>query len=211
MGGGEPRDALVAVRRTIEAAAPQGITHLTLFGFTQSLLRHYLQDSVAYLEESRARLSVIGARDELPADLVALIATAEERTRTRSALHLTIALNCGSRADIVSAARRLAMLVRDGALAPQDIDEDRLGASLWTGGLPPPDLLIRTGGEQRLGNILLWQLAYAEMVFVDKSWSDFTGEDLNAAILEFRRRDRRFGAIRPTTAASIFAGAALLP
>ena len=101
------------------------------------------------------------------------------------------------------------MLVRDGALAPQEIDEERLGASLWTGALPPPDLLIRTGGEQRLGNILLWQLAYAEMVFVDKNWPDFTGEDLDAAILEFRRRDRRFGAISPAVPA-IRAGAALL-
>jgi undecaprenyl diphosphate synthase len=211
MGGGAPAEALAAVWRTTEAAAPQGITHLTLFGFTQDLLCHYLQAGAADIEGSEIRLSVIGAREELPADLAALITTAEERTRARSALHLVLALNCGSRADIVSAARRLAMLVRDGALAPQDIDEDRLGASLWTGTLPPPDLLIRTGGEQRLGNILLWQLAYAEMVFVDKSWSDFTGEDLERAILEFRSRDRRFGAIRPTTPASIFAGAALLP
>ncbi|HWA50357.1 MAG TPA: polyprenyl diphosphate synthase [Dongiaceae bacterium] len=207
MGGGEQGDWLAAIRRTIEAAARNGITHLTLFGFTTGLLHHCVRDGLADLEESGIRLSVVGAREGLPSDLAALIAAAEERTRINPGLHLAIALDCGGRADIVSAARRLAMQVRDGALAPHEIDECRLGASLWTGALPPPDLLIRTGGRQRLDDILLWQIAYAEMVFVDRRWSDFTGEDLDAAILEFRRRDRRFGAIKP----DILAGAALLP
>lgn len=208
--GDRPHGAEVAWR-TIEATARNGVTHLSLFGFTQDLLRHYLQDSAANMEAREMRLSVIGAREGLPSDLAALIGSAEARTRINPGLHLALALDYGSRADIVSAARRLALQVREGTLAPHEIDEDRLGASLWTGALPPPDLLIRTGGRQHLGNILLWQIAYAEMVFVDKAWPDFTGEDLDAAILEFRRRDRRFGAIRPNPPASVAAGAALFP
>jgi undecaprenyl diphosphate synthase len=201
------RDELAAVRRTIEAATRNGVTHLTLFGLMQDLLYHYLLDGIAELEDGGICLSVIGARNELPSDLAALIAAAEQRTQGNPGLHLTIALDCDGRADIVSASRRLAMLVRDGILAPEDIGEDLLGASLSTGTLPPPDLMIRAGGEQRLGNFLLWQCAYAEMIFVDKPWPDFTGEDIDAAISEFRRRDRRFGAIPP----SVLTGAAILP
>jgi undecaprenyl diphosphate synthase len=198
-----------AARRVVRSAAEAGVTHLTLFGFSSenwkrpktevqylmSLLRNYLQRDLKELHEAGVRLSVIGERAALPTDIVTLIGEAEQLTRDNSRLSLTIALNYGGRADIVAAARRLAAQVEAGTLDPEDIDEARFGAHLSTASLPDPDLMIRTSGEQRISNFLLWQLAYAEMVFVEKYWPDFTGEDLTGALADFRRRDRRFGAI----------------
>ncbi|HEV8388426.1 MAG TPA: isoprenyl transferase [Dongiaceae bacterium] len=210
-----------AARRTVRAAADAGVTHLTLFGFSSEnwkrpkaevqylmgLLRSYLQRNVDELHDAGIRLQVIGERAALPADIVALIAEAERLTRDNARLHLTIALNYGGRGDIVEAARRLAKRARAGMLDPDDIDEESFGAHLSTAALPDPDLMIRTSGEQRVSTFLLWQLAYAEMAFIEKYWPDFTGEDLMAAVAEFRRRDRRFGAImsdaRPGTAIQI--------
>jgi undecaprenyl diphosphate synthase len=200
-----------AARRTVRAAADAGVTHLTLFGFSSenwkrpklevqylmTLLRGYLQRNVEELHDAGIRLSVIGERDGLPADIVELIGEAEELTRDNARLQLTIALNYGGRNDIVTAARRLAALARTGGLQPDEIDEASFAASLSTSSLPDPDLMIRTSGEQRVSNFLLWQLAYAEMLFVDKYWPDFGADDLTAALAEFRRRDRRFGATRP--------------
>jgi len=197
-----------AARSAVRAAADLGITHLTLFGFSSEnwkrpksevqclmgLLRSYLRRDVEELHEAGVRLSVIGERNALPTDISALIDEAEQRTIGGSRLHLTIALNYGGRADIAAAARWLAARVEAGALRPEDIDEGSFAACLSTGLLPDPDLMIRTSGEQRISNFLLWQLAYAEMVFVEKYWPDFSGEDLAAAVAEFRRRDRRFGA-----------------
>jgi undecaprenyl diphosphate synthase len=159
------------------------------------LLRSYLRRNVGELHEAGVRLAVIGERAGLPADIADLIGDAERLTRDNAGLHLTIALNYGGRADIAAAARRLAARVEAGMLAAGDIDEDAFGAHLSTAGLPDPDLMIRTSGEQRVSNFLLWQMAYAELVFVKKYWPDFAGEDLVAALAEFRRRDRRFGAI----------------
>jgi undecaprenyl diphosphate synthase len=198
-----------AARTVIKAAAEAGVTHLTLFGFSSEnwkrpkgevqylmgLLRSYLQRDVEELHEAGIRLSVIGDRAALPSDIVALIAEAEALTRDNCRLHLAIALNYGGRGDIVAAARRLAVRARAGLLEPEEIDEESFAAHLSTAALPDPDLMIRTSGEQRVSNFLLWQLAYAEMAFVEKYWPDFTGEDLVAALAEFRRRDRRFGAI----------------
>ena len=198
-----------AARTVIKAAAEAGVTHLTLFGFSSEnwkrpkgevqylmgLLRSYLQRDVEELHEAGIRLSVIGDRAALPPDIVTLIAEAEARTRSNCRLHLAIALNYGGRGDIVAAARRLAARVRAGLLEPEEIDEESFAAHLSTAALPDPDLMIRTSGELRVSNFLLWQLAYAEMAFVDKYWPDFTGEDLMAALAEFRGRDRRFGAI----------------
>jgi undecaprenyl diphosphate synthase len=200
-----------AARKVIKAAAEAGVTHLTLFGFSSEnwkrpkaevsylmgLLRGYLRRDVDELHDANIRLSVIGERAALPADIGALIADAEALTRGNSRLHLTIALNYGGRGDILAAARRLAAQARAGLLDPETIDEASLSGHLSTAGLPDPDLMIRTSGEQRVSNFLLWQMAYAEMAFVEKYWPDFTGEDLSAALAEFRRRDRRFGAIMP--------------
>jgi undecaprenyl diphosphate synthase len=205
------RQGAEAARAVIRAAAEVGVTHLTLFGFSSEnwkrpraevqylmgLLRSYLQRNVDELHDAGVRLSVIGERQALPADIVDLIAEAERRTRDNAGLHLTIALNYGGRTDIVAAARRLAARVEAGMLAVEEIDEAAFGAHLSTAGLPDPDLMIRTSGEQRVSNFLLWQLAYAEMIFVEKYWPDFTGADLVAALAEFHRRDRRFGAVMP--------------
>jgi undecaprenyl diphosphate synthase len=203
------REGAEAARKVLKAAAEAKVTHLTLFGFSSEnwkrprvevqylmgLLRSYLRRNVDELHEAGIRLAVIGERDGLPADIVDLIGDAERLTRDNGGLHLTIALNYGGRADILAAARRLAARVEAGMLAASDIDEDAFGAHLSTAGLPDPDLMIRTSGEQRVSNFLLWQMAYAELMFVQKYWPDFTGEDLVAALAEFRRRDRRFGAI----------------
>lgn len=205
------REGAEAARKVIKAAAEANVTHLTLFGFSSEnwkrprvevqylmgLLRSYLRRSVDELHQAGVRLAVIGERDGLPADIVELIGDAERLTRDNGGLHLTIALNYGGRADILVAARRLAARVEAGMLAAGDIDEDAFGTHLSTAGLPDPDLMIRTSGEQRVSNFLLWQMAYAELMFVNKYWPDFTGEDLVAALAEFRRRDRRFGAIMP--------------
>jgi undecaprenyl diphosphate synthase len=205
------RSGAESARAVIKAAAELGVTHLTLFGFSSEnwkrpkaevqylmgLLRNYLQRHVDELHEGGIRLSVIGERAALPADIGELIEQAERRTRDNARLHLTIALSYGGRADIVAAARRLAALAEAGTMDPANIDEAAFGAHLSTAALPDPDLVIRTSGEQRVSNFLLWQMAYAEMAFVDKYWPDFAGEDLQAVLAEFRRRDRRFGAILP--------------
>src|SRR5262245_59031531 len=198
-----------AARAVIKAAGESGVTHLTLFGFSSEnwkrpsaevqylmgLLRSYLMSDVMELHKAGVRLRVIGERAGLPPDIVTLIGEAEKLTRDNARLNLTIALNYGGRADIVAAARRLAARVEAGTLDPEDIDEASFGAHLSTASMPDPDLMIRTSGEQRVSNFLLWQLAYAEMTFVDKYWPDFTGEDLTAAVAEFRGRHRRFGAV----------------
>jgi undecaprenyl diphosphate synthase len=196
-----------AVRLAIEAAIEHGVRNLTLFGFSSEnwrrpadevgelmgLLRHYLRSEIAELHANGIRLQVVGERERLPADIVALIRNGEETTRGNVRLDLTIALSYGGRAEIVAAARGLAEDVRSGRLRPEDIDEACFAGRLWTAGMPDPDLLVRTSGEQRISNFLLWQCAYAEFVFVDTLWPDFGKRDFAGAVAEFRRRERRFG------------------
>ncbi|MEM1398242.1 MAG: isoprenyl transferase [Pseudomonadota bacterium] len=203
------RKGVDTVRRTIEACGDLGIEYLTLFSFSSEnwtrpqdeigelmrLLRYYLSSDVADLHRRNIRLRVIGERDRLSSEIVALIENAERLTSENTAMNLTIALSYGARQEIASAARRLAEQVADGTLRPEEVDEDRLSACLFTADLPEPDLLIRTSGEKRVSNFLLWQLAYAEFVFADVLWPDFQKEDLIAAISEFHRRDRRYGAV----------------
>ncbi len=196
-----------AVRRTVEAAAELGIGHLTLFGFSSEnwgrpeeevselmgLLRKYLRSEVADLHRNGVRLRVIGDRDRLKSDIVDLIANAEQVTRDNTRLHLTVALSYGARQEITAAARRLAEAVRDGALTLDQLDESALAERLSTDGMPDPDLVIRTSGEKRISNFLLWQAAYAELVFIDTLWPDFTRDHLEMAIGEYQRRERRYG------------------
>jgi undecaprenyl diphosphate synthase len=198
-----------AVRRTIEAACELGIGYLTLFGFSSEnwnrpltevgdlmgLLRLYLTREIADLHGNGVRLRIVGDRGRLAPDIVAMIERAEALTRGNERLHLTVALSYGGRDEIVAAARRLAERVRDGDIATDDIDEGLFQEHLETGFLPPPDLLIRTSGEKRLSNFMLWQCAYAEFVFLDTLWPDFRKEHLDAAIAEYGRRERRYGAI----------------
>jgi undecaprenyl diphosphate synthase len=197
-----------AVRRTLTAAGELGIPYLTLFGFSSEnwkrpldevddlmgLLRHYLRGEIADLHRNRVRLRVIGDRTRLSSDIVAMIDNAEALTADNRGVNLTVALSYGGRAEIVAAARAIAAAATAGQVAPDDVDEDLITQHLFTTGLPDPDLLIRTSGEQRLSNFMLWQCAYAELVFTKTLWPDFDRADLEQAIAEYSGRERRYGA-----------------
>ena len=197
-----------AVRRTLVAAGELGIPYLTLFGFSSEnwkrppdevdslmgLLRHYLRSEIAELHSHGVRLRVIGERDRLAADIAAMIRNAETLTRDNDRMNLTIALSYGGRAEIVAAARAIAAEVMKGKLTLDDIDEAAVGRHLFTSELPEPDLLIRTSGEQRISNFLLWQCAYAELVFTKTLWPDFGRADLEQAVADYGGRERRYGA-----------------
>lgn len=197
-----------AVRRTVEACRELGIPYLTLFAFSSenwsrpveeveelmNLLRFYIRRELNELARNGVQLRFLGEIDEMAPDIVDLLNGAAEKTRHNSALTLTIALNYGGRRELTLGAKRLAEQVLSGELSLDDINEDRLGASLNTLDLPDPDLLIRTSGEQRISNFLLWQLAYTEFVFLPINWPAFDRPQLEGAIAEFQRRDRRYGA-----------------
>lgn len=198
-----------AVRTVVRACGELGVGYLTLYAFSSEnwkrpadevrdlmgLLRLYLRREVAALDRDGVRVRVIGDREGLSEDIRRLIADAEERTRDNGGLTLTLALNYGGRAEIVAAARRLAREVKQGSLEADEIDEDRFAQELETAGMPDPDLIIRTSGERRLSNFLLWQLAYSELVFVPTYWPDFGREDLLQAIEDYQGRERRYGAV----------------
>ena len=197
-----------AVRRAVAGARDLGIPYLTLFGFSSEnwrrpsaeihdlmgLLRHYLFGEIAELHRNGIRLKVIGEIGRLAPDIISLIEEAEALTRGNSAITLTMALSYGGRAEIVAAVRAIAAQVASGRLAAEAVDEECLGRHLFTAGLPDPDLLIRTSGEQRISNFLLWQCAYSELVFTKTLWPDFAKSDLDQAIDEYCGRERRYGA-----------------
>jgi len=197
-----------AVKTVVKSAAEMGISYLTLYGFSSEnwkrprsevndlmgLLRYYLSSEISYLHKNGVRLRVIGEREKLDPDITAMIVDAERQTVGNKAITLTIALSYGGRAEITHAARCVAEAVASGALRPEDIDEEALSRHLFTSDTPDPDLLIRTSGEKRISNFLLWQLAYAEFVFVDTLWPDFTKDNFVNAINEFQGRERRYGA-----------------
>lgn len=202
------REGAEALRRVVKASVEFGVDYLTVFGFSSEnwkrpaaevtdlmgLLRLYLRKEIAEIHRNGVRLRVIGDRDRLSADIIRLIEEAEGRTAGNSRLNLTVALSYGGRAEIVRAAQKLAQAARDGTLDPDAIDEEAFQTQLFTVDIPDPDLVIRTSGEKRISNFLLWQSAYAEYVFMDKLWPDFAGEDLKSAIVEFGGRKRRYGA-----------------
>jgi undecaprenyl diphosphate synthase len=197
-----------AVRRTLTAAAEIGIPYLTLFGFSSEnwkrplnevddlmgLLRHYLRGEIAELHGNGVRLRVIGEKSRLAPDIVAMIDNAEKLTAANTGINLTIALSYGGRAEIAAAARKIAAEAKSGAVSLDAIDEDLIARHLFTADLPDPDLLIRTSGEQRISNFMLWQCAYAELVFTKTLWPDFGRADLEQAITDYRCRERRYGA-----------------
>ncbi len=199
-----------AVRRTVEAARELGVSYLTLYAFSSEnwkrpagevtdlmgLLRLYLRNEVNNLHKNGIRLKVIGDRSRLGTDIVRLIEDSEAKTAGNTALTLLLALSYGGRQEIVEAARALAHDVAKGLISPDSVDEDAINARLSTAGIPDPDLIIRTSGEQRISNFLLWQGAYAELVFMDTLWPDFGRNELEAAIRDFHGRDRRFGTAR---------------
>ncbi|MCR9255027.1 MAG: isoprenyl transferase [Alphaproteobacteria bacterium] len=203
------RQGADAVREVVKAAPDLGIRYLTLFAFSSEnwcrprdevvelmgLLRRYLRKEVAELNANGVRLRAIGDRSRLDRDILDLINHAEALTAGNDTLDLMIALNYGAKNELVDACRALAHEVAEGKIDPSAIDADLLTARLQTADIPDPDLIIRTSGEQRLSNFLLWQAAYSELMFVDTLWPDFTAGDLSAAVGEYRRRDRRYGAV----------------
>ncbi len=201
------RAGVRSVRATVEAAAERGVECLTLFAFSSenwqrpeeevsnlmSLFVEALRREVAELHRNNVKLRFVGALEQLSEGLRKKIAAAEEKTSGNTGLVLNIAVAYGGRWDIAGAARALAEKAGAGQIAATDIDEDAIAAELQLGGLPDPDLLIRTGGEQRISNFLLWNLAYAELWFTDVLWPDFDKEDFDKALHWFAGKQRRYG------------------
>ena len=197
-----------AVLRTVKAAKHLGIRYLTLYGFSlenwkrpakeiadlMGLLRIYLRKEIAELDREGVRIRFIGDRSLLEPDIVSLIEMSEQKTKSNTQLELVVALSYGSRQEITMAARQLVTDAAAGEIDPDAIDENALEARLFTSDVPDPDLIVRTSGEQRISNFLLWQAAYAELVFTDVLWPDFSQEELENSIAEFGRRERRYGA-----------------
>ncbi len=196
-----------AVRKVVRACGDLGVRYLTLYAFSSenwkrpadevqdlmALLRLYIRRELAELRQNGIRLRVIGDRRRLASDIQTLIEQAEDSTAGNQDLHLTVALNYGARNEIVAAVRDIVADVQAGIINIEDVTEDLFAARLDTVGLPDPDLLIRTSGECRLSNFLLWQCAYAELVFTPTLWPDFGRDDLEAAISDYHRRERRYG------------------
>jgi len=207
------RRGVEAVRRTVRAASDIGIQIVTIFSFSaenwtrpateigelMGLLRRFIRNDLADLHKSNVRVRIIGERAGLDPEIARLLSDAEELTRDNDRLTLVVAFNYGARQEIVRAARRLAERVASGALSPADIDAEGLGRCLDAPDLPDPDLIIRTSGEQRLSNFLLWQSAYSELVFVPTYWPDFDRATLESAIREYQQRERRFGGLAAKT------------
>lgn len=199
-----------AVRRATKAACRHKVSHLTLFAFSSenwrrpakevhilfSLLRRYLESETAALVEKGIRLSAFGRRDRLPAAVLQSLLFAEERTRGGERLHLRLALDYGARHEFIEAARSLAREAARGIILPDQIDEDLFEKRLSSGVVPPPDLIIRTSGERRLSNFLLWQAAYSELYFCPRLWPDFEERDFDKAVEDYALRQRRFGSTR---------------
>ncbi len=196
-----------AARRATEAAGEMGVRWLTLFAFSSEnwrrpvdevsaltgLLRLYLKSEVASLVKEGVRLRVIGDHARFGPELARAIEAAEAATAGGTRLNLTVALSYGGRAELVAAARAIAQAAKEGRLDPDKLDEAGFGSFLQTAHMPDPDLVIRTSGEQRLSNFLLWQSAYAEFLFLDVLWPDFSAAHLAAAIEDYGRRERRYG------------------
>jgi undecaprenyl diphosphate synthase len=205
-----------AVRRATEAACRQGISCLTLYAFSTenwnrpakevhilfSLFRRYLLTERQALVDHGIRLTAFGRRDRLPVDVCRAINGTEELTREGKRLHLRLAIDYGARHEFVRAARILAREAARGFIVPDQIDEELFEKSLFSGSVPAPDIIIRTAGERRLSNFLLWQAPYAELYFCPRLWPDFEAADLAAALADYRARTRKFGALPRVACAS---------
>jgi len=203
---GHKRGSEVA-REIVTAAARIGIPYLTLYAFSSEnwrrdpnevsglmgLLKLYLESETEELHKEGVRLKVIGERNQLPNNILSLVEHVEELTKSNKKITLQMAISYGSRAEIVQAVREIAEKARDHRIDPEKITEAIIEQYLYTAGVPDPDLLIRTSGEKRISNYLLWQLAYTELVFVEKYWPDFTPEDFMETLLTYQNRERRFG------------------
>jgi undecaprenyl diphosphate synthase len=207
------RRGVEALRRTVRTAGEMGIGILTIFSFSSEnwarpaaeirdlmgLLRRFIRNDLAELHQNNVRVRIIGEREGLDPEIAHLLEEAEDLTKANGGLLLVVAFNYGGRQEIARAAQRLAMQVAAGTLRPSDITAALLGQHLDAPDLPDPDLIIRTSGEQRLSNFLMWQAAYSELVFVPNHWPDFDRAALEGAIAEYRRRERRFGGLAART------------
>ncbi len=203
------RRGVEAVRRTVKSCIELGISYLTIYSFStenwnrpaaeigelMGLLRRFIRNDLADLHAQNVRVRIIGSRIELSEDLRRLLSDAETVTAGNTGLMLVVAFNYGGRQEIVAAVCTLAEDVSNGRLAVDDINENSLSGAMMTAGVPDPDLLIRTSGEQRISNFLLWQMAYTEFVFLSVLWPDFDKSSLLEAIALFQDRDRRFGGV----------------
>lgn len=203
---GHKRGSEVA-REIVTAAARIGVSYLTLYAFSSenwrrdpnevsglmTLLKHYLESEAEEFHKEGVKLKVIGERDQLPNTILTLVEEVEELTKTNKTITLQMAISYGSRAEILYALRKIGQKVRDRLLDPDKITEQIFEDHLYTAGVPDPDLLIRTSGEQRISNYLLWQVAYTELIFVNKFWPDFTPEDFMETLITYQNRERRFG------------------
>ncbi len=204
------RAGMDAVREVVEGSIQAGVDHLTLYAFSQEnwerpevevsalmeLLQEYVDREKDELVEAGVRVGVFGERERLSRGAIAAVRDLEEATRGGDRLWLHLAISYGARAEIVAAARRLVARAERGELFPADVDEARFARELQTAGSPDPDLLVRTSGEYRVSNFLLWQIAYAELYVSPVLWPDFRREHLFEALLDYRQRDRRFGRVR---------------
>jgi undecaprenyl diphosphate synthase len=216
---GLPRSAghkqgIEALRRTVKAAGEAGVDFLTVYSFSTEnwsrpkaevqfllqLFRRFIRQDVAELHSNSIRIRMIGTREGLEAPLVAMIEDAERLTADNSGMTLVVAFNYGGRQELVRAVQTLTQRVKNGELQPNDISMDVLSQNLDTNGIPDPDLLIRTGGEERLSNFLLWQSAYTEFVFTTEFWPDFDAAAFQKAVATFHARDRRFGGLKVQSA-----------
>ncbi len=207
------RAGVEALRRTVRAAGDIGIRYLTIYSFSSenwsrpqsevldlmALLKRFIRKDLADLHKNDIRVKIIGRRDDLAPDILALLVEAEDLTRDNTGLTLVVAFNYGARDEILRAIQRVAEAVGECRIDPAEIDEKMVDRNLDTAGIPDPDLLIRTSGEQRISNFLLWQCAYTEFVFLPVYWPDFGQDELTAAIEEFRTRERRFGGLVANT------------
>ena len=198
------------VERICEDAYKMGIKYLTVYAFStenwsrpesevsalMTLLRNYMKTCLKTAEKNRMKVRVIGDKTRLDEDIQIRIAELEEASKNNDGLNFTIAINYGSRDEITRGMRRMAQDIKDGKLDPSDITESSIEGYLDTAGIPDPDLLIRTSGELRLSNFLLWQLAYTEFYFTETPWPDFTKEELEKAIEKYNSRDRRYGGVK---------------
>lgn len=214
------RRGVEAVRRTVRAATELGIRYLTIYSFSSEnwsrpasevadlmgLLKRFIRNDLADLHRNNVRVRILGLRAGLTPDIAALLDEAEELTRANTGLTLIVAFNYGSRQEIVEAARALAQAAVRGEIDPAAINEEMLASRLGTAGIPDPDVIIRTSGEQRLSNFMMWQAAYAELVFLPIYWPDFDKTALESALAEFSARERRFGGVTASSAPSAKTG-----
>jgi undecaprenyl diphosphate synthase len=203
------RSGAESVREVMEACIELGVEYLTLYAFSSenwsrpesevsalmTLLDRFLDEKAKDLDRQNVRLLAIGQLDRLPQKTRDLIERIKARTANHTAMTLVLALSYGGREEIVCAARSLAEDAVSGVISPAEIDADKFASRLQTAGIPDPDLLVRTSGEMRVSNFLLWQISYAEIVIVKKFWPDFRQRDLFEAVQEYQRRNRRFGAL----------------